>query len=55
MNKREFCDALKLREELLRNTAKTCQFMTKRYYKNELKHSKRFDHVTDDVMSLFWS
>ena len=26
----------------------------KRYFKNELKHSKRFDHVTDDVMSLFW-
>ena len=27
----------------------------KRYFKNTLKHSKRFDHVTDDVMSLFWS
>ena len=25
------------------------------YFKNELKHSKRFDHVTDDVMILFWS
>ena len=28
--------------------------MTKRHFKNELKHSKRFDHVTDNVMSLFW-
>ena len=28
-------------------------YMTERYFKNELKHSKRFDHVTDDVMSLF--
>ena len=27
--------------------------MTKRYFKNELKHSKRFDYVTDDVMSHF--
>ena len=27
--------------------------MTERYFKNELKHSKRFDHVTDDVMSFF--
>ena len=42
-------------KELLRKTAKTFQFMTRRYFKNELKHSKRFDHVTDDVMSLFWS
>ena len=25
------------------------------YFKDELKHSKRFDHVTDNVMSLFWS
>ena len=25
------------------------------YFKNELKHPKRFDHVIDDVMSLFWS
>ena len=25
------------------------------YFKKELKHSKRFVHVTDDVMSLFWS
>ena len=25
------------------------------YFKNELKYSKRSDHVTDDVMSLFWS
>ena len=29
--------------------------MTKMYFKNELKYSKRSDHVTDDVMSLFWS
>ena len=29
--------------------------MTIRYFKNELKHSKRFDHVADDVMPLFWS
>ena len=27
----------------------------KRYFKNELKHSKHFDHLTDDVVSLFWS
>ena len=26
----------------------------KRYFKSEIKHSKRFDHVTDDIMSLFW-
>ena len=25
------------------------------YFKNELKYSKRSDHVADDVMSLFWS
>ena len=42
-------------KELLKESAKTCQFMTKRYFKNKLKHSKRFDHVTDDVLSLFWS
>ena len=24
------------------------------YFKDELKHSKRFNHVTYDVMSLFW-
>ena len=29
--------------------------MAKMYFKNELKYSKRFDHVTDDIMSLFWS
>ena len=29
--------------------------MTKKNFKNELKHSKYFDHVTDDVMSLCWS
>ena len=28
--------------------------MTKRYFRNELQHSKRFDHVPDDVTSLFW-
>ena len=26
--------------------------MSKKYFKNELKHSKRFDHVTGDDMSL---
>ena len=25
------------------------------YFKNEPKYSKRSDHVTDDVMSIFWS
>ena len=40
-------------QELLRKTVETCQFMTKRYFKNELKHSKRFDHVTNEVMALF--
>ena len=39
-------------KELWRKTAKTYQ---KRYFKNKLKYSKRFDQVTDDVMSLFWS
>ena len=34
---------------------KLANLWQKRYFKNELKHSKRFDHVTDDVMSLFWS
>ena len=42
-------------KELLRKITETWQFMTKKYFKNELKHSKRFNHVTDDVMSLFWS
>ena len=28
--------------------------MTKKYFKNTLKHSKHFDRVTGDVMSLFW-
>ena len=42
-------------KELLRKTAKTCKFTKKRYSKNELKHSTRFDHVTDDVVTLFWS
>ena len=42
-------------KELLRKTAKTCQFMPKKYcFKNELKYSKRLDHVTDDVMSLLF-
>ena len=28
--------------------------MTKKgYFKNDLKHSKRFDHVTDDVSPSF--
>ena len=34
---------------------KLANLRQKRYFKNELKHSQRFDHVTDDVMSLFWS
>ena len=25
------------------------------YLKNELNYSKRSDHVTDDVIPLFWS
>ena len=25
------------------------------YFKHELNYSKRFGHVTDEVMSLFWS
>ena len=29
--------------------------MAKIYFKNKLKYSKRSDHGTDDVMSLFWS
>ena len=29
--------------------------MTKMFFKNELKCSKRYGHVTDDVMSLFLS
>ena len=29
--------------------------MAKMYFRNKLKYSKRSDHVTDDVMSLFWS
>ena len=27
--------------------------MTKRYFNNELKHSKRFDHVINDIKSFF--
>ena len=27
--------------------------MTKRYFKNELKHSQRFDYVSDEVMPSF--
>ena len=42
-------------KELLRKTAKPYQFRQKRYFKNKLKHSKRFDDLTDDVMSLLWS
>ena len=42
-------------EESLRKTAKTRQFRGKGTLKNKLTHSKRFDHVTYDVMSLFWS
>ena len=42
-------------KELLRKTAQTSLFKTKRYFKNELKHSKLFDHVNDVVMSLFRS
>ena len=42
-------------EESLRKTAKTRQFREKGTLKNKLTHSKRFDHVTYDVMSLFWS
>ena len=29
--------------------------MTKKVLENELKYSKRYGHVTDDVISLFWS
>ena len=32
---------------------KRANLRQKRYFKSELKHSKRFDHATDDVMSLF--
>ena len=42
-------------KELLKKTTKTASLRQKRYFKNELKHSKRFDHGTDDVMFLFWS
>ena len=34
---------------------KLANLWQKKYFKNKLKHSKRFDHVTDDIMSLFWS
>ena len=34
---------------------KLANFMKKRYFKSKLTHSKRFDRVTDEVMSLFWS
>ena len=34
---------------------KLANLRQKRCFKKELKHSQRFDHVTDDVMSLFWS
>ena len=42
-------------EESLRKTAKTRLFREKGTLKNKLTHSKRFDHVIYDVMSLFWS
>ena len=38
-----------------KNQQKPANLWQKRYFKNKLKHSKRFDHVTDDVLSLFWS
>ena len=34
---------------------KLANLRQKRYFKNELKRSKLSDHVSDDVMSLFWS
>ena len=34
-------------------SVKICQFMTKMFFKSELKYSKRYGHVTDDVISLF--
>ena len=33
---------------------KLAELWRKMYFKNELKYSKRSDHVTDNVMSLFW-
>ena len=32
---------------------KLANLWQKRYFKNELRHSERFDYVTDDVMFLF--
>ena len=42
-------------KELLKKQQKLANLWQKRYLKNELKHSKRLDHVTDDVMSFFRS
>ena len=33
---------------------KLANLWRKMYFRNELKYSKRSDHVTDDVTSLFW-
>ena len=35
--------------------SKNLPIYDKKNFKNELKHSKYLDHVTDDVMSLCWS
>ena len=47
------------RQYTVRNCREKQQILAKlrqkRYFKKELKHLKRFGHVTDDVMSLFWS
>ena len=40
------------KELLKKKQQKLANLRQKRYFKKELKHSKRFDHGTDDVMSL---
>ena len=43
------------KEFLRKKQQKLANLTQKRYFKTKLKYSKRFDHVTDDVMSLYWS
>ena len=40
---------------IVEKKSKNLPIYDKKDFKNELKHSKHFDHETDDVMSLSWS
>ena len=46
---------MQCKELLRKKQQKLANLRQKRYLKTKLKHLKRFGHVTDDVMSLYWS